>query len=76
VGLNASNLILANLSRSAESVTVRKFYMHSRVPLILLKYEDLLNIISRTPNESIKRLIPIQQLSWALEAGEGENVYY
>jgi len=50
--------------------------MHSRVPLILLKYEDLLNIISRTPNESIKRWIPIQQLSWALEAGEGENVYY
>jgi len=49
--------------------------MHSRVPLILLKYEDLLNIISRTSNESIKHWIPIQQLSWALEAGEGENVY-
>jgi len=48
--------------------------MRSRVPLILLKYEDLLNIISRTSNESIKRWIPIQQLSWALEAGEGENV--
>jgi len=34
VGLNASNLILANLSRFAESDAVRKFYIQSRIPLI------------------------------------------
>lgn len=60
VGVTLNNLILTNLSNLPE------YNAH----------ENLLNIVCRTPRESLVPYIPIQQLSWALEAGEDFSAKY